>query len=345
MKGLREDEEIDFEPGSSTPERPEAGKLPQTGAARPPCRVLVVDDDELVRTQLATLLKTQLYDIEVAASGEEALRIMDETPCNIVLTDWQMPDMDGLSLCRYVRDGREDAYVYLMMLTVRGASEDILKGLASGVDDYIVKGTPIEELMARMEVARRITDREQFLRSRDLESRLSPQLDPATGARNFRYLLDHLPRELGRSQRYNHPLAVLNCEIDDFRIVTERYGREAGEDVSRTFVARAKGCIRSSSDWLARIGEQEYLIVLPETAGRGATRVAEKLRQVLAAEPVLTCAGPLALAASIGVVAVEPPHKQGASARIGDMLRAAERRNSDLSTLIDAQPVSGTRMN
>jgi diguanylate cyclase (GGDEF)-like protein len=142
------------------------------------------------------------------------------------------------------------------------------------------------------------------------------------------YLVEHLPRELGRSQRYGHPLAVLSCEIDEFNLIIERFGPVAGDDVLRAFVARSAGCIRSTSDWLAQTGEQEFMIVLPETPVRGAHRVAEKLRQILATEPVATRAGPIRISVSIGVTAVEPNHELDASVRIGDMLRAADRRNS-----------------
>jgi DNA-binding response OmpR family regulator len=123
----------------------------------PPCRVLVVDDDELVRASLTSLLRAREFDVESAASGEDALRIMAVTPCRILLTDWQMSDMDGLSLCQSVRDNRPDRYVYVLLHTVRDGEEALLAGLAAGADDYVVKGAPIAELLARLEVGRRIT--------------------------------------------------------------------------------------------------------------------------------------------------------------------------------------------
>jgi DNA-binding response OmpR family regulator len=124
-------------------------RLPQS------CRVLVVDDDELVRTSLTTLLRTREFDVESAASGADALRIMAAAPCQILLTDWQMPDMDGLSLCQSVRDNQPDRYVYVLLHTVRDGEEALLAGLAAGADDYVVKGAPVSELLARLEVGRR----------------------------------------------------------------------------------------------------------------------------------------------------------------------------------------------
>src|ERR1700685_3889695 len=105
------------------------------------CRVLVVDDDEIVRAQLTTLLEAARYDVQVATCGEEALQILDTSQCQIVLTDWQMPGMDGLALCRKVRLEHVEGYVYVMMLTMRQDKQDMLLGMAAGADDYIVKGS------------------------------------------------------------------------------------------------------------------------------------------------------------------------------------------------------------
>ena len=90
-----------------------------------PCRVLLVDDDDLVRARLANLLRASQFEVDVAASGNEALRIMNQRPCQVLLTDWQMPDMDGLSLCRVVRADQHESYVYVLMLTVRDNKNDL----------------------------------------------------------------------------------------------------------------------------------------------------------------------------------------------------------------------------
>ena len=117
------------------------------------CRVLVVDDDDVVREQLVGLLKRSVYDVRGAASGAAAVRALGTGNCQILLTDWQMPDMDGLDLCRHVRlEHRNELYV--MMLTVRDRGQDMLIGLGAGADDYLIKGSPNEEILARMEVAR-----------------------------------------------------------------------------------------------------------------------------------------------------------------------------------------------
>ena len=162
--------------------------------ARCPCRVLLVDDDYLITARLSALLRALNYDIEVAASGEEALGIMSASHFHIVLTDWQMPDMDGLALCRHVRINHEVGYVYIPMLTVRDTKEDCLTGFAAGADDYIVKSAPTDEILARLEVARRIIYLEQPPRISNRQIRHLPFTDSLTGAYNLQYFVKHLPR-------------------------------------------------------------------------------------------------------------------------------------------------------
>ena len=291
----------------------------------PPCRVLIVDDDDLVRARLAALLRMSNFDVELAGSGEEALSILSAAHCQIVLTDWQMPDMDGLALCRYLRTACHENYIYVVMLTVRDGKQDVLTGLAAGADDYVLKGAPIEEILARLEIGRRITHVEQSLRTSNRENRRLATTDPLTGAHNLRYLMKNLPRELARCRRYDHPLALLTCDIDQFKQVNDQFGHHAGDLVLQAFVARSSSCLRKASDWLARIGGDEFVIVLPETTLVGAHSVARKLRQLLAAPPVATAGGPVSFMASVGVTAVEPAHVPTGPSAVKDLLQTADR--------------------
>jgi two-component system, cell cycle response regulator len=288
------------------------------------CRVLVVDDDEIVRAQLKTMLQKAHYDVHVAACGEEALQILDASKCQIVLTDWQMPGMNGLDLCRKVRLEHVEGYVYVMMLTMREGKQDMLLGMAAGADDYIVKGSSSEEILARMEVARRITHLEHSLRLSNRENRRLAVTDPLTASHNRRYLMRYLPRELARAQRYNHPLSVLTCDIDGFKQVNDRLGHSAGDHVLQEFVLRATRCIRDTSDWLARSGGDEFAIVMPETDLNGANCVARKLRSVLTDPPLEVQGQPLIVTVSIGVTSLQTRHELS-NTSAAELLRAADR--------------------
>lgn len=269
------------------------------------CRVLLVDDDELVRAQFAALLQIAGYDVYTAASGDEALRVLDKTSCQIVLTDWQMPDMDGLALCRNIRLRDNTGYIYVLMLSIRGSRRDVLAGLTAGADDYVVKGATTEEILARLQVGRRITHLECSLRQSNLENHQMSVTDPLTGARNRRYLMKYLPREIERARRYLHSLTILSCDIDHFKRINDGFGHDAGDEVLQAFVDRAGLCVRQSIDWIARAGGEEFVVVLPETPLAGGCQVAQRLLETLADNPIATCAGPLVVTMSIGIAALD----------------------------------------
>jgi diguanylate cyclase (GGDEF)-like protein len=297
----------------------------QRYAAPHACRVLVVDDDDLARTRLSALLSASQFEVEAAATGAEALRVLDRTHCQVVLTDWQMPDMDGLTLCRHVRLRVQDSYTYVVMLTIRNTQDDMLTGFAAGADDYVVKGATISEILARVEIGRRISRRDNALRITNRENSHLSYSDPVSGAYNIAYLVQHLPRELARSQRHGHALAVLHCDIDGFRKINDHFGYEVGDALLRAFVTRTGSCIRNG-DWLARTGDDEFMLILPETSAKGAHRVAHKLQQQFALHPLATPAGPIAFTASIEVTAIDAKRDFDSTLQIHALLRTVDRR-------------------
>jgi diguanylate cyclase (GGDEF)-like protein len=275
----------------------------------------------VARTCLSSLLERAHYRVEVAASGEEALRVMSDTHCDIVLTDWQMPNMDGISLCRHVRLEYQDDSVYVLLLTVRATEEDRLAGFAAGADDYIVKGGPINDVLERLNAARCVAQARRSSWRCNREQRRWPTIDPLTNAHSLRFFNEQFPREIARAHRNRHALSVLSCRIDEFDEANHRFGLEAGDDALRAFVADARNCIRTHIDWLARVGVDRFMIVLPQTRFKGAARVARQLRQMFVAFPVLsTPLGPIGFTVSIDVTACEPKHSLGSLPQMFDLL-------------------------
>ena len=288
-----------------------------------PCRVLLVDDDQVVVYRLTSLLKPAGYEVHTASSGTEALRLLDSTFCQIVLTGWHMPDMDGIALCRHLRHLQGKGYIYLLMLTGRSGSADIVTGLTAGADDYVVKGAAPEEILARVEVGRRITHLESSLRSMNRESWRMSVTDPLTGAMNRRYLMKYLPRAMEHAVRESHSIAVMSFDVDHFKRVNDDFGHDIGDQVLQELVKRSCLIIRRGIDWIARAGGEEFILVLPHTGLKGAIVVADRLRSVIAGEPIRTSVGPLAVTVSVGVTALDGIPELGSTSP-DELLRAAD---------------------
>ena len=268
--------------------------------------ILLAEDDPVTRMLMTRFLKKAGYEVDAAANGSEALDKMMKRYYPMLVTDWEMPEMDGVSLCKAVRNLQLDGYVYSLLLTARDAKEHIIAGLEAGADDYLIKPVHEAELIARLNAGRRILNLEHSLRVANQRNRILSITDALTGAHNRRYLMEQLPRELERCRRYAYPLSVLMCDIDHFKKINDVHGHAAGDDVLQQFASRAQKSIRTNSDWVARYGGEEFLVVLPETAYEGGMFVAEKLRAMIESGPFTTRVGDLAVTASFGVASTGP---------------------------------------
>lgn len=263
--------------------------------------VLIVDDDPLVRERLSAVVQAAGFAVRMADDGEAALELLGSEFASIVLTDRDMPRMDGLSFCRAVRDRHFPGYVYLMLLTVRDAEADILAGLDAGADDYLSKRVSPAQLIARLRTAQRILSLEQSLRTVLEEKRRQAMTDSLTGAHNRHYFNRHLARELKRTTRFGGDLSLLVVDIDYFKQVNDRHGHGVGDEVLQGFVTRLQSALPREYDWLARLGGEEFAVVLPQTNLAGALTVAEKLRRSVRETPIRTTAGWLEVTVSMGV--------------------------------------------
>ncbi|MGB6309984.1 MAG: diguanylate cyclase [Steroidobacteraceae bacterium] len=272
-----------------------------TITVEPTPTILLAEDDPVTRMLMTRFLKKAGYEVDAVGNGSDALDRMTKRYYPMLVTDWEMPEMDGVSLCKAVRNLQLDGYVYALLLTARDAKEHIIAGLEAGADDYLIKPVHEPELIARLNAGRRILTLEHSLRVANQRNRILSITDALTGTYNRRYLMEQLPRELERCRRYAYPLSVLMCDIDYFKEINDARGHAAGDEVLQQFAARAQKSLRSNSDWVSRYGGEEFLIVLPETSHEGALAVAEKIRTLIAATPFATRAGDVHVTASFGV--------------------------------------------
>lgn len=268
-------------------------------------RVLLVDDEPVQRMLVGRMLTRADYEVVTAEDGEQALKLVTQGDISLLITDWEMPKMDGLSLCRAVRSMDLDHYIYAIVVTSRDAVEHVVMGLQAGADDYLVKPVLEPELLARLNTGKRLIEMQRSLRLANEENLRLSITDALTGVFNRRYLMDQLQRELERAQRYQHPISLLLCDVDHFKRINDTHGHQTGDEVLISFAQSLHASLRDS-DWIARYGGEEFVVVLPETNIEQASAVAERCRADLAAQPRQVGSATVSVTASFGVTGWEP---------------------------------------
>jgi CheY-like chemotaxis protein/HPt (histidine-containing phosphotransfer) domain-containing protein len=140
-------------------------------------RILLAEDDPVTRKRMTRLLNQAGYEVDAVADGTAALDRMTHHYYPMLVTDWEMPGMDGIDLCKAVRSLALDGYVYTLLLTGRDAKAHVIAGLEAGADDYLVKPIHEPELIARLNTGRRILSLEHSLKTLELERSQAQKLE------------------------------------------------------------------------------------------------------------------------------------------------------------------------
>ena len=268
--------------------------------------ILVVDDDPVSRTLLERILIRAGYKVTAVENGREALRTLNENFFSIVISDWMMPEMDGIELCKAIRNTDFPGYIFFILITSRDAKDDLVLGLKAGADDCLTKPFNHAELKARLNTAERILKLEKSLKEANEAIRLLSITDPLTNCYNRGYLIQRLPQEISRVQRYGRPLSLIMSDLDHFKMINDEYGHQAGDIVLKKFVESITIKIRQGIDWIARYGGEEFILVLPETDLRGASVLAERLRNIVSKNVIDIGETQLRITASFGVTCLDP---------------------------------------
>jgi two-component system, cell cycle response regulator len=238
-------------------------------------KVLLGDDDPAMLRLLSRWLDHAGYPTRIAADGQEALDAIEQDCPDFIITDWEMPRIDGLELCRRVREMELPHYVYIVFLTAKTARGEIIAGLDIGADDFLCKPVSEAELLARLRSGSRVLE---------LERRLSlmASTDFLTGLMTQRVFYENLEREWHRSKRLHLPLSCVMMDLDFFKQINDVHGHPAGDSVLK-FVAELLLDNCRQSDTVCRYGGEEFCVMLPETGESDAGVWAERARSRLAA--------------------------------------------------------------
>ena len=267
-------------PSAEEPQRP-AGAL----------RILLVDDDPTSLRIVRALLERSGHVVETARNGNEALMAALESPPQMVVTDWMMPEMDGVELCKRLRSTEAGRDLYILILTGQNEEQRIVEAFEAGADDHLAKPVNARLLLARIRPGIRVIQLQERLQGevnekKDAYARLAiatrkfeiaSMTDALTGLPNRRYAMRRLEKEWASSERSGLPLALLLLDIDHFKSVNDTHGHDVGDQVLRE-TARAANNATRTSDTCTRMGGEEFLVICPGTPLEGATQLAERIR-------------------------------------------------------------------
>ena len=290
-------------------------------------RILVVDDDPATANLARIEFANQPFDILEAADGTEGLRAALTDDPDLILLDLRMPDVDGISVARQLKDDPRTRAIPVVLLTASRDVNDKVKAFAAGADDYITKPIVFEEVAARIQALLRRRELLVKLESTvaDLTStnqRLEQLvvIDEKTGLYNFREFQRRLNEEWQRADRYVVPLSLVFFDIDYFKRVNDTLGHQAGDRVLQEFATLVAGGARAN-DVAARYGGEEFAVILPHTGGSLAMRVAERVRRAVEAFVFLKDDTPTRITVS-GGVATAPSAAQIRC--VDDLVRTAD---------------------
>lgn len=283
-------------------------------------RILIAEDEPAFRMILEKILRDWGYQVEVVRDGSEAYQVLcGDNPPKLAILDWKMPGMEGVEICRRLREKRPEHYLYLILLTSQQRDEDLIAGMEAGADDYIIKPFKLNELRVRLRAGRRIVElNEELLAARAVLQRKATH-DSLTGLKNREEILGVLDRELARVRRDGGCFTIIMADLDHFKKVNDSYGHLAGDAVLRIAAQRMLALMRPY-DAIGRYGGEEFLIVLTECCGNCARTFAERLRKSIGNEPMDTPDGMLTVTISLGLA----PSLLAGSEGTGTLLKAAD---------------------
>ncbi len=302
-------------------------------------KVLIVDDDPAILRLLKKYLGEANREVLVATNGQDALRIVLAEEPPIIITDWMMPEMDGIALCRMLRSHEGIRFIYVIMLTSHSSLEHVVEAFDAGADDFLIKPVGKPELMARLRAGEHIARLEADLAKRTREiHRLNAEMamaneklamannklkrmattDELTGLLNRREAINRLKQLWGTADRYEQPFSCIMLDIDHFKRFNDTHGHATGDAVLRETAATLEANVRET-DIVCRIGGEEFLVLCPNVGVDGAATCAEHLRAAVEESSLLFGGCELKVTVSLGV-AQRVPETQS----VDELLSAAD---------------------
>jgi len=265
-------------------------------------QILVVDDEKGIRDSIQEAIQEAGYTCWTEASGDKALGFLEKKRVDIIIADVRMPGVNGFELTKVVKE-KYDADV--IIITGYGRDFQYEEAIEKGASEFIVKPIRLRELIVRLR--RVLRERALLAQQRQLENQLRELTitDDLTKLHNMRHFYVQLQLEMDRASRYENPLSLLLLDVDRFKQYNDTYGHLEGDKILMELGRVILECLRKS-DTAYRYGGDEFMVVLPQTLGKEARNVAERIRARFPAEYSRREPDRIDTTLSIGVVSHRP---------------------------------------
>ena len=310
--------------------------------------IILVEDDTNVSILLSRQLQRSGFSVRTAGTLAQARELFRNQQWDLAILDRGLPDGDGVELCRELRAQSEHGY--LMLLTGVDSDEAKLEGFERGADDYITKPFQLDELVARIRAGVRIVQLQKALLDSNRRLEELSLSDALTGIANRRAFDERYATAYETARRYERPLSLVLVDVDHFKAINDTHGHATGDAVLRV-VAQRIAAVTRQTDFVARIGGEEFAILLPETPLFESMQFCEKIRATIAADDVVG----KHVTVSLGVANMPHSHAQGPSelfnaadqalyrAKANGRNRVEMERRRDLRPAAHAAPVQERR--
>lgn len=276
--------------------------------------ILIVDDTPDNLLLLQTILGGQGYQVQSAHHGREALAITQTRSVDLVLLDITMPELSGFEVCQQLKSNPATQDIPVIFISGLDEAADKVKAFTVGGADYITRPFQLEEVLVRVEnqlnllqLKRQLQEQNSVLRReiwqrQQAESALQQvnqelhrlaTLDGLTGIANRRHFDAYLAQEWRRLAREQEPLALILCDIDNFKLYNDTYGHQAGDHCLRQVAAAISRVLKRPADLVARYGGEEFAMILPHTGQSGVWQVAAAIQQEIAQLRIVHIRSPL----------------------------------------------------
>lgn len=268
-------------------------------------RVLVVDDDRENIELLSKYISNDGHIVQSAADPDSALHRLRAWKPHLILLDVNMPKMSGLELVPRIRSLTQEEYTAIILVSANMTLEDVTKGLETGADDYLTKPFRAQDVISRIRSMLRLKEIQDSLRRAHHRIEELSSTDDLTGLMNMRAAYRRGEEEIVRSKRFRKPISSMLLNLDGFSHVNQTYGFLAGSHVLQEVAIRIKACVRSI-DLVARVGADEFFILLSETDLASAEFMAERLRDSIQSTPFKNEKQSIKLTSTLGVAGLTP---------------------------------------